>query len=120
MIEFNQNQEDVIEPLLKRTVDDLIEYCTYSFMNYEYYKKYGSSADYNIKFITEFEEQILKCIDSVDLQKCREKKQDKLKELIDIDEKILVEIREIISDYYNEYNLMENEIDPLKKIPTIC
>lgn len=119
MVEFNKKQEDVIEPLLRRTDDNLIEYCTNSFINYEYYKKHGSSGNYDIKFIKEFEEQILKCVDSDDLQKYREKEQDKLKELIDIDKKILDDIREIISDYYNEYKLMENEIEPPKQYPTI-
>lgn len=119
MVEFNKKQEDVIEPLLKRTDDNLIEYCTNSFINYEYYKKHGPSGNYDIKFIREFEEQILKCIDSDDLQKYREKEQDKLKELIDIDEKILDDIREMIRDYYNEYKLMENEIETPKQYTTI-
>lgn len=115
MVEFNKDQENVIEPLLRSTDENLIENCTNSFINYEYYKKHGSSGNYNIKFIKEFEERILKCVDSDDLQKYREKEQDKLKELIDIDNKILDEIREIINAYYNEYKLMENEIETPKQ-----
>ena len=119
VVEFNKNQEDVIEPLLRKTDDHLIEYCTNSFINYEYYKKHGPSDNYNIKFIKEFEEQILKCVDSDDLQKHRKKEQDKLEELIYKDKKLLDEIREKISDYYKEYKLMENEIEPQKQYPTI-
>jgi len=119
MVEFNENQKDVIKPLLRNADDNLIEKYKNYFINYEHYKKHGSSGIYDIKFIKEYEEQILKCVDSDDLQKYREKEQDKLKELKDIDKKIVDSIREIISDYYNEYNLMENEIEPLKKYPLV-
>lgn len=119
MVEFNKNYENVINPALRSTDDNLIENWKNYFINYEYYKKHGLSDNYNIKFMKEFEEQILKCIDSDDLQKYREKEQDKLKELIDIDKKILDEIREKINGYYNEYELMENEINPPKKITIV-
>ena len=115
MVEFNENQEDVIKPLLKETDEYIIEYCTNSLINYEYYKKNCAGGNYYVKFIKEFEEQILKCVDSEDLQKCRGKEQDKLKELIDVDGKLLGMIKEKISDYYKEYELMENEIENQKE-----
>ena len=115
MVEFNENQEDVIKPLLKKKDKELIKLCINYFINDEYYKKHGSSSNYNIKFMKEFEKQILKCVDSNDLQNYRGKEEDKLNELIVIDENILEKISEKISDYYNKYELMENEIEPQKQ-----
>ena len=112
--QFNRNQKEEANKLKGEALNNPIEYFIDYFINYEYHKKHGSDGDYKVKFLKEFEEPIVRCIESDELHKLRKDEQNKLNEFIGIDEKILEKIKEIIGDYYNEYNLMENEINPPK------
>lgn len=112
--QFNRNQKEEANKLKGDALNNPIEYFIYYFINYEYHKKHGSDGDYKVKFLKEFEELIVRCIESDELQKLRKDEQNKLNEFIGIDEKILEKIKEIIGDYHNEYNFMENEINPPK------
>ena len=112
--QFNRNQKEEANKLKGDALNNPIEHFIYFFINYEYYKKHGSDGNYNIKFLKEFEDKIVRCIESDELQKLRKAEQKTLNEFMDIDGKILENIEEIIGDYYNEYNLMENEINPPK------
>jgi len=115
MKQFNINQERLIErkadTLNSDALDDPIKYFIKYLINYEYYKKYGSGDENDIKFLKQFEVEIINCI-KTDLKELHEPEKIKLIQLRDKDTEIIKNIEQIIRDYRQEYSISENEIVP--------
>ena len=117
MEEFNRNHINGVRPFNEKLINNPIKYCIYYFINCKYYTRHGSVDSDWVKFLKEFKTQIVGCIESDELQLLRKNEKKALDELKGLDKKIVVEIGEIISNYYNKHNLVENEIDPPKNSP---
>ena len=88
---------------------DPVNYFLQQFVNYKYYKKYGSNDDIKTRFLN-FDDKIIDCIKTTEydeLDKVKDEKIDQFKEQInEIEEKI----KEIIGSYRQEYHISENEM----------
>jgi len=113
--QFNINQERLIErkadTLNSDALDDPIKYFIKYLINCEYYKKYGPGDENDIKFLKQFEVEIINCI-KTDLKELHEPEKIKLIQLRDKDTEIIKNIEQIIRDYRQEYSISENEIVP--------
>ena len=112
--QFNRNQKEEINELKGDTLNNSIKYFVNYLISYEYHKKHGSDGNYDIKFLKEFEEKIVNCIET-DLKELHEPEENKLNQLVKKDFEILDNIKQIITDYRQEYCISENEIAPSSK-----
>lgn len=113
--QFNINQkEEKIDELIVDALDNPIKYFIYYLISYEHHKKHGSDGIKDIKFLKEFEVEIVNCI-KTDLKELHEPEEIKLIQLRNKDSEILDNIKQIINDYRQEYSISENEIAPSSK-----
>lgn len=113
MEQFNRNQKEDANKLKDDALNNPIKYVLKYLIDYEYYKKYGSDGICSIKFLKEFEEKIVNCMET-NLKEFHESKEIKLNKLIKKDREILDSIEQIIDVYRQEYFIPENEIAPSK------
>ena len=111
--QFNRNQTEEANKLKEDALNNPLKYFIDDLISYEYYKKHGSDGSYKIKFLKEFEEKIVNCIET-DLKELHESEENKLKQLIKKDREILGSIEQIIDVYRQKYYISGNEIAPSK------
>ena len=109
--QFNNSKIEEANKLKGDAINNPIKHFMEYLINYEYYKKHGSSGDFTLKFLKEFDVKIINCI-KTDLNELHEPKEMKLTQLIKKDGEILESAEEIIKVYRQEYYLSENEIAP--------
>ena len=111
--QFNRNQKEEVNELKGDALNNPIKYFINYLISYEYHKKHSSGSN-DIKFFKKFEEKIVNCIET-DLKELHEPEENKLNQLVNKDSEILDNIKQIITDYRQEYCISENEIAPSSK-----
>ena len=111
MEQFNINQKDEANKLKDDALDNPIKHVINYLIDNKFHKKQSSYDNYTIKFLNEFDEKIVNCIDT-NLKELHEPKEMKLKQLMNKDCEILENIEQMIGVYRKEYYISENEIAP--------